>query len=72
MDLEMTFADQDVITKLTEGLIRTVFQEVRTLYLMFFVHDTVFIITMSCQCICLMTMACRYHVHTKRFYLNLL
>lgn len=28
MDLEMTFADQDVITKLTEGLIRTVFQEV--------------------------------------------
>lgn len=28
MDLEMTFADQDVITKLTEALIRTVFQEV--------------------------------------------
>lgn len=28
MDLEMTFADQDVIMQLTEALMRTVFQEV--------------------------------------------
>ena len=28
MDLEMTFADQDVIMKLTEDLVRAVFQEV--------------------------------------------
>ena len=28
MDLEMTFADQDVIMKLTEDLMRTVFKEV--------------------------------------------
>lgn len=28
MDLEMTFADQDVIMKLTENLMRTVFKEV--------------------------------------------
>ena len=30
MDLEMTFADQDVIMKLTEELMRTVFKDVRT------------------------------------------
>jgi len=28
MDLEMTFADQDVIMQLTEALMRNVFQEV--------------------------------------------
>ena len=28
MDLEMTFADQDVVIKLTEDLMRTVFKEV--------------------------------------------
>lgn len=30
MDLEMTFADQDVIMRLTEDLMRTVFREVNT------------------------------------------
>ena len=28
LDLEMTFADQDVIMQLTEDLVRTVFQQV--------------------------------------------
>ena len=32
MDLEMTFADQDVIMKLTEDLMRTVFKEVILLH----------------------------------------
>ena len=33
MDLEMTFADQNVIMQLTEALMRTVFQEVSYLLL---------------------------------------